>query len=121
MDLEKIADFIQKYAPQYTDREKIKEYVRLHLLYKTIFIGWDNNGDVSYICRWNFSPSGCIAHVTDLIIREDYRNHNIIKILLTQAYLMYPNLRYIKFRREMKYNGREEKVYSIAKILKRSK
>ena len=114
--LNKIADFVLKYAPQYKDREKIKEYVRLHLLYKTIFIGYDHSGDVSYVCRWN--ANGSIAHVLDFYVREDYRNHKLIQLLLTQALWNNPELKYITFEREKKYPERKQRMYSIARILK---
>jgi hypothetical protein len=121
IELNKIVDFIQKYAPQYKDREVIKQYVLKHFEYKTAFVGYDSNNDVIFVCRWNLSNSGIIAHILDLYIREDYRNQNIIQLLLTKGIWNFPTIRYISFERGKKYPNREQKIYSVERILKRSK
>ena len=118
MDLDKIADFVQKYAPQYKNREKIKEYVNLHLLYKTIFIGYDYNGDVSYVCRWNIEGNRVL--VLDFYCREDYRNKGMIHILLKNALYYFPYLKEIGWERSgIRKKDRGIRYYPIENILKR--
>ena len=112
--LNKIADFIHKYAPQYTDREKLKEYILKHFEYKTAFVG-EENGEITFVCRWNIE--GDTAVILDLYIREDYRNKNLVKQLLAKGIWLFPMVKKIKFERFVKYGGRMREL-SVDKIFK---
>ena len=116
-ELNKIVDFIQKYAPQYTDREKLKEYTLKHFDYKTAFVGIDDNKEITVVCRWNIN--GDVADILDLYIREDYRGNGLIKQLLTKGIWLFPMVKYIRFERFVK--GRPFRTLSVEKILKKEK
>jgi hypothetical protein len=113
--LNKIADFITKYAPQYTDREKLKEYILKHFEYRTAFVG-EENGEITFVCRWNIEDEGRTATILDLYIREDYRNKNLVKQLLAKGIWLFPMVKYIKFERFVK--GRPFRTLSVDRILK---
>ena len=63
MDTEKIIDFIQRYAPHYTDKDKLREYILKHIEYKTFFVMKDGDTIVG-VCRWNINDD--IAYGRDL-------------------------------------------------------
>ena len=118
MDVNKIADFILKYSP-YKNKELIKQYILLHLQYKTCFVVYDDDHKICAVSRWNISEDNKTACILDLMIREDYRNKEMIQRMLLQGLQMYPWIKFLKFERETKYPEREPKVYSVDKILKR--
>jgi len=118
--MDKIVSFIKKYSP-YRDEEKIKEYIKLHLDYKTCFVGTDNLGEITFICRWNISQDGKTADILDLYIREDWRNKDLIRQLLERGLWIFPKVEYITFERGVKYPNKNRKVYSVERILKRSR
>jgi hypothetical protein len=115
-ELDKVIDFIQKYAPQYQDREKIREYTLEHFNYKTTFVGLDDNKEVTFVCRWNID--GDVADILDLYIREDYRNKKLIQQLLQRGIWIFPMVRFIRFERNKKYPNREKSLIPVEKILK---
>jgi N-acetylglutamate synthase-like GNAT family acetyltransferase len=117
-DLDKIADFIQKYNPTYKDRDSLIEYLKQHFEYKTAFVMYDNDKIVA-VCRWNIN--GEVADILDLYIHEDYRRHRIIQQMLFKGHWMFPQAKFIRFERQVKYPDREHSVIPIDKILKRSK
>lgn len=119
-ELKKIVDFVMKYST-YTDRETIAEYIQQHWQYKTAFVVYDANNEIAAVCRWNVSPSGTVATVLDLIIREDWRNKNLMRQLLTKALWTFPKLKYISFERG--YDNKQPcekplKTYSIERFLR---
>lgn len=113
-DLDRITDFIIKYS-MYVDREKIKECVRQHLKYNTLIYVTDKKGKIAAVCRWNVE--GTIAHVIDLMIREDYRNNGMIKTILTKGLIKYPYVTYLCWERGDKYPDRPKKYFSVLRML----
>jgi len=116
-DIDKIADFIQREAPHYTDRELVKEYIKLHFQYKTAFVMKDGD-DVIAICRWNLN--GDTADILDLYIDKKYRGKRIIQQMLERGKWLFPEVKYISFVREKKYPSKDRSFIEIDKILKRS-
>jgi hypothetical protein len=117
-ELDKIIDFVIKYSP-HKDREKIKDYVLQHFQYKTAFVGFDDLGEITFVCRWNIE--GRIANILDLYIREDWRGKNLIKQLLWKGLWLFPYVRFIKFERQKKYPNRKPRLYAVVEILKKEK
>lgn len=117
-DIERIADFIQKYAPQYFDKDKVKKYIEQHLLHKTAFVIYDPLGEIVAICRWNIIDGGKKAEILDLCCREDYRNNGIIKEMLEKGLWNFPTVKEIGWRRETR-NHKGLHFYPVDKILKR--
>jgi hypothetical protein len=116
IDLDKVADFYIKYGHFYADKEFVKTVIKRHIEYNTIFVVNDNNGEVGALCRWNVIDNGDTADVLDLYIREDWRDKRIIEGFLKRSLEIFPTLKYIKFRRNKKYSGRE-RILSIERIL----
>jgi GNAT superfamily N-acetyltransferase len=116
LQLNKIVDFIQKYAPQYKDRELIKEYITLHLEYKTFFVVYDGE-EVAAVCRWNID--GGRATILDFYVREDWRNKDLIRQLLQKGLWLFPQVMEIGFERGMRDNDKGIRFYKVSKILKR--
>jgi len=115
-ELNKIIDFIQKNAPHYTDRELLKEYILKHWEFKTAFVMQDDE-DVIAVCRWNIE--GNIADILDLYIDKDFRGKRIIQQFLQKGLWIFPQVKYIRFERFMKYPNREKSLIPVDKILKR--
>ena len=116
-DLDEIVDFVITNS-HYTDREKIKEVIRKHFEYRTCLIIYDDNNGLCAVCRWNISFNGRMADIEDLIIREDFRNRNLIKRILLRGLRMYPTVKFLRWERRSKYPDREKKIYSVRELLK---
>jgi GNAT superfamily N-acetyltransferase len=116
--LNKIADFIQRYAPHYTDRELLKEYILKHWEFKTAFVMMDGE-EIAAVCRWNISDDGKVAEILDLYIDEKFRGKKIIQMFLQKGLWIFPQVKYIRFERFMKYPNREKSLIPIEKVLKR--
>lgn len=114
--LNKIADFIQKHAPHYTNRELLKEYILRHWEFKTAFVMQDGDRIVA-VCRWNINDN--IADILDLYIDEKFRGKKIIQLFLQKGLWIFPQVKYIRFERFMKYPNREKSLIPIEKVLKR--
>lgn len=117
MGIDDIVDFIIKYSP-YKDRDKIREYINLHLLYHTCIVIYEGD-EIIAVARWNISPSGKIAFVLDTIIKEGYRNNGMMKRLIEEGTSVWKSVKYLAWEREWKYPDREQKIYSLKQILKR--
>jgi N-acetylglutamate synthase-like GNAT family acetyltransferase len=117
-DLDKICNFILKYSP-YTDKEKIKEFIQLHLKYKTCLIVYNEKNEIIAVARWNILPSGKTAHILDLIIRPDYRNKGFIKKMLIKGLEIWKEVKYLCWDRLEKYPARETRMYSVEQLLRR--
>lgn len=115
--LNKIADFILKYAPQYKNKEKIKEYIKLHFDYKTAFVMFDSLNEVIGVCRWNIE--GDNAHILDMYLREDFRRKRIIQQMLYRGLQVFPYVKTISFERDIKYPARKISKIPVSRILKR--
>ena len=113
--LDKIASFVQRYAPQYTDREKLREYILKHFEYKTAFVGFDKLNEVAFVCRWNVE--GDTATMLDFYIREDHRRKDIFPKLLKQGLYLFPQVKFLRYERFVKYPGRKFTVIPIEKFL----
>jgi hypothetical protein len=118
--IEEITDFIIKYS-SYIHRDKIKEFIQKHIEYNTCMYLTDKNGEIAAVVRWNVIDNGRVAHVLDLIIREDFRNNGMIKTLLIKGLMKFPTVRYLSWERLGKYPKRKPRIYSIWEILKRRK
>ena len=118
--LNKIAYFIHKFAPQYTDREKLKEYILNHFEYKTDFVG-EENGEITFVCRWNIEDEGREAVILDLILREDYRKMDFMRQILLRGLWLFPTVERISFERGYKTSllaNKGKRVYSVEQFLR---
>ena len=114
--LNKIADFIQKYAPQYTDRDKLKKYILKHYEFKTAFVGFDNKDEVTFVCRWNVE--GDTATMLDFYIREDYRRQDLFPQLLKKGLWIFPQVKFLRYERFVKYPNKGFVVIPIERFIK---
>lgn len=114
--LNEITDFAIKEGNYgHIDREKIKEFVKKHIEYKTIIIVKDKQGILA-VCRWNMTLD--TAQILDLIIRKN-EEKSLIKRILIKGIRMYPSAKYLSFERERKYPDRVKRKYLISDILRR--
>ena len=100
-------------------RDRLEEVIRLHLKYKTCIIVRDKQNTICAVARWNIT--GYIATIFDTIVRPDYRSYKRLKMLIALGISRNPHIRFLRFKREIKYPGRKPKLYSVVELLKRSK
>jgi len=118
-DIDEIIDFIVKYYPFYKNQESEVRYaISLHLKYKTCMVVRDEKGIVSVV-RWNISPDGETAHLLDWIIRPDCRNQGLGRRMLLELLKGFPNVKKIKFEREVIRPNGESTIWSVEEILER--
>ena len=116
-EIQKIVRFVIKYS-SYFDKDKIKEFITLHLRYKTCIVVYDDKDNIVAVARWNISPSGTSAQILDVMVREDVRGNGILRQLICRGLRMFPTVKYLSWERETKYPDRETKYYSVEQLLK---
>lgn len=116
MLLKKLVDFIQNYLP-YRKRKFIEKEVIKHLKYRTIQYFIDSEGEIVGLCRWNISDDGKIAHILDLIVREDYRKTGVARRFLKNGLKLFGSVKYLEFEREFR-GDRRKRLIPIEYILK---
>ena len=120
--IDEIADFVIKNGQGlYTrlDWDVIKEFAKKHIDYKTIIIVRDEQGILA-VCRWNIINIET-AFIMDLIIRKGHTYKQMIKRILLKGIRIFPEAKWLEFKREKKYPNRNKRKYLISDILKRRK
>ena len=116
--LEKIARFFLKYTEnEVTDLDTVKNYIQTHFDNKTAFVGFDDDNEVTFICRWNISQDGLTCECLDLHIREDWRNKDIIRQLIKRGLWLFPQVKFIGWERGKRNHDRGIRYYDIYKLL----
>lgn len=103
---------------RYTDKEKIEEVIQKHIEYKTCLIVYDDNDEITAVCRWNISEDGIVAHILDVIVRKDQRNLKLLRRLIYKGFEMWPGVKYLSWERLRKYPYRKPKMYSLEQLIK---
>lgn len=119
--LDKVTEFIYKYAT-YKDKEVLRARIQKHIEYKTCKIILDKDDSVVAVCLWNISPDGVEAFIVDMVIREDFRNTDIMRKILREGLKIW-NVKYLRWNRDYNNDGhdrwREPKVWSVERFLRR--
>lgn len=118
--IDKIVEFLKRYTT-YKSSEKLREKVEGHLRYKTCRIYFDDDGAVYAACFWNISDDQQYAHLTDLVIREDWRGKDLMRTILKDGLKIWP-VKYLKFDRDYTEDGSSRgrtRMLSVERFLKR--
>ncbi len=116
-EIKKIARFIIKNS-KYVEEEKVCDYIRLHLAYKTAIVLYDDERVVG-VCRWNIEEGGRVAHILDLIFDKEYREKKLIKAMLIKGLFMFPTVKLLRWEREGKEGINSRKRFYLVKQLLR--
>lgn len=117
--IDKIVDFYLKYSGRFSGRDEIKQVILKHFLYLTGLVGMDERGEITWVCRWNISPSGQVADVLDFYVREDHRNNGVIREVLEKGLKIFPTVKYIGWERASRKEDRGYRYYPIDKLLRK--
>jgi ribosomal protein S18 acetylase RimI-like enzyme len=96
------------------DNDTLREYLTLHIKYKTCSVMYDKDGDIIAISRWDIY--GNTAHILNVIVRKDYRHKGILKELVKAGLDMFPHAKYIEFEREWRKDMKVRK-YKIRRLM----
>ena len=99
-------------ALQY-DIETLRSVIQQHLLYNTLVTLYDEKG-LYAVTRFNIVDKVCI--VIDSAVREDKRNPQVLKDMIKEGLLRYPNTKYLKFERVLK--NKPMHLVRISKFIK---
>lgn len=105
----------------YTTCETLALRVQRHKEYKTCRIVVDPlDGSIVCVCLWNVSADGKVAHVIDLVIREDWRNKGLVQRILEDGRKIWP---IEKLTWERGYDDglidKPMKIWSVERFLRR--
>jgi hypothetical protein len=102
----RIIDFIRKESPTiyklFTPLE-LRDRIRKHMEFNTIVVIWDKE-DIAGASIFNINGEECEVH--HAIVGSKYRYKDILKQMVRQGFLRYTYVKYIVFRREMKYDSK---------------
>jgi hypothetical protein len=106
----------QKYG-QREGIELINDVINKHLEYGTIMVIRSQTDGIVAVARWNRTEEDTI-HILDLVVHKKYRKYMMLKYLIALGKSKMPNLKYIIYKREMKYPNRKKRIIDIDSILK---
>lgn len=112
--IDEITEFILKYG-KFAEEERTKFVISKHLEYGTYVLLRDKENKL--IAFAGFDINNKIAKVLRTVVRPDFRNKRILKLLVYMSKLKFPFLEFLFFERD-KYNGREA-IHSLNSFLRR--
>lgn len=117
-EIEKLADFIHRYAQRAFPHDELLEILEGHIKFNTLIVLRDEKG-IAAVCRFNVE--GATAFVIDLIVRTDAENEGLIGYITAIGWQRFPYLRYVRFERPTKYPDRAPRVYPIHRLLNKAR
>lgn len=99
--IEEAADFVLLYGGGlYTAAQRpiIEEFIERHMGYGTLMIV-RIKGEIVGMARYNF-PEWDTVTILDLIIRPDHRNRTVMKSMLIQGLMTFPQVKRMSFKRK---------------------
>jgi hypothetical protein len=102
-------------------KETLEKKVQAHLQNKMCRIILDQDSNICACCFWSIDPDCVVATVTDLVIREDYKDKDLMRRILIDGLKIWP-VQFIKYRRDYTENEHEERpqrVWSVERFLRR--
>lgn len=111
----KVYDFIKWRYPQAEEAE-LKNLIWTHWFYGTMDV-IERDGKVIACVRWNVSGDGKVFDVLDLFITNCERGARVMKHFIARNWHRFPGVQFIRFARLLKYPYREDRLYSIKKLL----
>jgi len=95
------------------DIDTLRGIIRQHLEYGTLITLYDDKG-LYAVTRFNVDDKVCL--VIDLAVRKDRRNPQVLKDMIREGLLRFPDIKYLKFERALK--NKPFKLVNIKKFLK---
>lgn len=118
-ELSAAVDFVSSYFTE-TSRELIEDLLWKHWLFGTMDIAYHKNEIVSVV-RWNIAESSNVFDILDIIIKPGHNGFLLMKHLIARNWHRFPQVRYVRFSRGVKYPDRKPRTYKISRILKLKK
>ena len=117
-----ITDFIMRYST-YSNKEKLKEFIKQHIFYKTCLDVRNDFDEIIGFARWNILDEGKTMLVLDVIVREDYRYTDLIFKMFQKEMKRYPYVSFIEFEKgyDDGLSNKPKKRYEIKKMIRRFK
>jgi len=83
----------------------------------TLLIERNRNKEIVGICRFNINGTTC--HCLDVVIRPDYRNKHILKLMIIRGLRKFPMTTTLVYERGLR--GNKRRSYNIMKFLRLEK
>jgi len=115
--IDEIVDFIFEHTNYTPDRKLWTEIVSKHLQYNTCMIIHQDNKVIAFY-RWNIIQDGTVAELLDLMIEKTYRNNGIINMMIKEFIKGHPTVKWLIWKRGIKYPDRQPVCYEINRFLK---
>ena len=116
--VESLTEFLWKHC-EYLHKDNTKEILRdaikKHLEYKTIVWVNDEKGLAS-VCRFDIEEK--TANILDVAVKKEYRNNNMLQVMLKTGLKFYPKVRQLKFN---SMDKKREFVIPVSLILAKEK
>ena len=117
-DLDRLVMFIREHIP-YDDIWGLKEALRKHIEFNTLYCMRDYAGNIIALCRWNIEDNGYKAHILDLIISPNYRRQGIAKEILQNSLRFWSDVIVLEFERGTRGEKRKRMI-KVSELLKRN-
>jgi hypothetical protein len=96
-----------------TDIETLRSVIQKHLEYNTIVTLYDDKG-LYAVTVFNIIDKVCI--VINSAVRKDRRNPQVLKDMIKEGLIRYPDTKYLKFERVLK--NKPMHLVKISKFIK---
>jgi hypothetical protein len=116
--MDELIKFIKINAPQYAQEsdELIASIILSHVRTNT-FDALRVNGEIKACVRYAILNDGRVGDCLDLIIKPGENGKKIIKYFVAKAWVKFPSMKFVRFERQYKCPGRENKLIEIGKFL----
>lgn len=94
-----IAQFWKKYGFYDVSYDRLLWAIGEHLKYQTIEIV-EVDDEIIAFARWNID--GLNALILDCVVKPEYRNKNLLRLMLLRGWRRFPFVKYLQFERGFK-------------------
>ena len=110
---DEILEFWKKYGYYDYPQEILLEAINKHLEFKTIeYVKLKNQ--IVALARWNVEED--TAHILDCVVRPDFKNKRLIKLMLLRGWKQFPYVKKIRYQRGI-FGDERWKEFTIERFL----
>jgi len=114
--MDRLIDFVNKYGGVSYSLEELRENIG-GFLKNNSYVVLERDGEIAAVCVWNVM--GDTAQVEEVVVHPKYRKQGLLKYICVLGLQKFPNVKWLRFCRERKYQGREPHTVDIYKFIRR--
>jgi len=111
-----LSEFILAYGNVSYPKEELEKNIEGFIKNNTLVV-LEDKSEIVAVCLWNNNDD--IAEIEEIVIHPKHRKKGLMKYICVLGVEKFPFLKWLKFCRDRKYEGREPRMIEIAKFIRR--